>query len=129
MAAAEHETRDGTLAVVVKSEGDTHTISLSGELDLSNAETFRAALEEAEAIAEATITIDMRRLDFIDSTGIALLVASHRRLNSDADRLRILASEASAVRRVLSVTGLDSSLPFVEVDSAAGDEGLSRSRR
>ena len=109
----ESEVRDGMLTVAVETEGQTHTIYLAGELDLSNADSFSRALERAAADDGATIVIDMRRLEFIDSTGIALLVAGHRRLNGDAERLRILGSDASAVRRVLAVTGLDSSLPFV----------------
>ena len=117
-----HEVRNGTLVVAVEGGGDTQTISLIGELDLSNAESLSAALDQAEAADGATVVIDMRRLEFIDSTGIALLVACHRRLNGDADRLRIVASQASAVRRVLSVTGLDASLPFVEATDGADAE-------
>lgn len=121
--AYEREVRNGTLAVELETDGDVQTISLAGELDLSNAEAFAAALERAEAVDGATIVIDMRRLEFIDSTGIALLVSSHRRLNGGSDRMRILASEAVAVRRVLSVTGLDSSLPFVPAPDSSGDTG------
>jgi anti-anti-sigma factor len=89
------------------------TLALAGELDMANAATLSAELERAERDA-AKITIDLRELRFIDSTGIAVLVAAHRRLDGDDDRLRLIRSDADGVRRVLELTGLDRELPFVD---------------
>lgn len=104
------------LTVRVCAEGSAQTISLSGELDMANAATLSDALEQAEAKSPATITIDMQDLDFIDSTGIAVLVAAHRRLG-EGEGMRLVRSRASEVCRVMEVTGLDRQLPFV----AAGE--------
>jgi anti-anti-sigma factor len=106
--------RDGMLTLRIEGEGVEPTIALSGELDISNAATLASALERVEAEEPATITIDMSELEFIDSTGIALLVSAHRRLDADDDleRLRLVPSRATAVRRVMQVTGLDRGLPF-----------------
>ena len=83
---------------------------LVGELDLANAETLAAELEQT---TEGELVLDLSELEFIDSTGIALLVAAHRRLNSgDSDRFRLIASESTAVQRVMALTGLDAELPF-----------------
>ena len=106
------ELSDGMLAVRVDVDGSAQIIALRGELDMANAATFAAALEAAEAEA-GSITIDMRELEFIDSTGIAVLVAAHRRLNDGRVRFRLVRSEAAGVRRVMEVTGLDRELPFV----------------
>jgi len=104
------ETRDGMLAVRVDGAGDGATIALSGELDMSNAALLSDALERVEAGAPERVTIDMSGLEFIDSTGIAVLVAAHRRLGEEA--LRFVHSRAVAVRRVIEVTGLDRQLIF-----------------
>lgn len=110
----DRELSDGTLAIKILRDGAGQTLSLSGELDLANAETFATALETAER-ESATVTIDMTALEFIDSTGIAVLVAAHHRLNEGGDtiRLRLVSSEATAVKRVMTLTGLDETMPFV----------------
>jgi anti-sigma B factor antagonist len=110
------------LSVRVIANDATPTLALSGELDLANAETFAAELERVEGDAPTMITVDMQELEFIDSTGIAVLVAAHRRLNDGGLRIRLVRSRASAVRRVLDVTGLDAELPFVDPGEISGTE-------
>jgi anti-anti-sigma factor len=103
------EIQDGTLSLRVATEEDRCTVAISGELDLANAESLRRVLEEVQG----ELVLDMSELEFIDSTGIALLVAAHHRLNRDGTvAFRLIPSESSAVRRVMTVTGLDGELPF-----------------
>jgi anti-anti-sigma factor len=101
------------LRVRVDVEDSGCTLVLSGELDLANAATLESELGQAEKDDAAPITVDLRELEFIDSTGVAVLVAAHRRLNGGGDRIRLVRSRASGVRRVMEVTGLDGELPFV----------------
>jgi anti-sigma B factor antagonist len=97
-------------------DGGTCTLAVAGELDMANADTLRKALDDAAA---EEVVLDMSQLEFIDSTGIALLVAAHHRRNRDGRTgFRLVGSESAAVRRVMSVTGLDRKLPF----SAAGGQ-------
>jgi anti-sigma B factor antagonist len=106
---SQRELRDGTLTVRL-SRGDSRwTLEVLGELDLANARTLSKAVEQAEA-SGGSVRIDLSELEFIDSTGIALLVAIHRRLGDD--RLSLQPSRTGAVRRVLELTGLDAELPF-----------------
>jgi anti-sigma B factor antagonist len=109
------EVRDGTLTLRVSVEAQARTLALVGELDMANASTLASELETLEANAgNESITIDMRELEFIDSTGIAVLVAAHRRANAEGEsRLRFLRSQAIGVQRVMDVTGLEKELPFV----------------
>ncbi len=107
------EVRDGMLSVSVSDAGPDVTLAVAGEMDMANASTLAIELERVEAEGAESITIDMSALEFIDSTGIALLVAAHQRLNSDATRLRLVPSRASGVQRVMDVTGLAKELPFV----------------
>jgi anti-sigma B factor antagonist len=95
---------DGTLRVSVTREDSLHLISLQGELDLANAETLEAELEAAMA-GTADVVVDMRKLEFIDSTGIALLVGAMSR-DGDSPRLGFVPSEFAAVSRVLELTGV-----------------------
>lgn len=99
----------GLLTVKQLDEGLQLRLSLKGELDLSNAEIVETALTEAFA-SDKKILVDLRRLEFLDSTGIALLVSALGR--PDAERLSFLPSESSGVRRLLSLTGLDKRMPI-----------------
>jgi anti-sigma B factor antagonist len=105
----QREMRDGTLTVRLAEADSRWTLELVGELDLANARTLSKALDQAEASGQS-VRLDLTELEFIDSTGIAMLVAIHRKLGND--RLSIQPSKTSAVQRVLSLTGLDAELPF-----------------
>lgn len=84
------------------------TLALAGELDLATAGSVSAELERLEATG-VPLRIDLSELEFIDSTGIAILVGVHNRLEN---RLQVVPSPAPEVRRVLAITGLDAKLPF-----------------
>jgi anti-anti-sigma factor len=94
-------------------EGERVRLSLQGELDLSNVATAELRLDEALAEG-APVLIDLSQLEFLDSTGIALLV---RVLRQDAaSRLAFLPTQTTAVRRLLGITGLDQRMPLAEMD-------------
>jgi anti-anti-sigma factor len=95
---------DGLLTVEQLDEGAQLRLSLRGELDLSNVETAEAALTEALASSKKVL-VDLGSLEFLDSTGIALLVGALQR--NDAERLSFVPSKSSGVTRLLSLTGLD----------------------
>jgi anti-anti-sigma factor len=88
-----------------------HTISLRGEIDLSNADVFTAELTRAIE-AEARILIDMSSLEFIDSHGLRVLVRAADEL-SETRQLEVIRPPAE-VGRVLALTGIDQRLRYVE---------------
>lgn len=116
MSSEQQDIADGTLVVRTAKNGDTHVVALCGELDLANAGTAESALE-ASLEAETPVVVDMRELEFIDSTGIALLVAALGKGN-DETRISFIPSAAPAVKRVLELTGLAERLPLAEPDPA-----------
>jgi anti-sigma B factor antagonist len=113
MANDQREIADGTLVVRNHENGEVRVVVLSGELDLANATTAEGALDAALADPNGGLVIDLRELEFIDSTGIALLVSM---LNRDAGsgRVRFVPSDFPAVTRVLELTGLAERLPLAE---------------
>lgn len=108
---AERITELGQLTLHAWREGDVHTIALTGELDLSNAADVERELLHAEATNASTIVIDLSELQFMDSTGIRLLVAADGRSRADSARLRLTRPPAQ-VFRVLCIAGIDGLLPF-----------------
>jgi anti-sigma B factor antagonist len=97
---------DGPLFVTWHRYGrDVLVISLAGELDESNVATVRQAIYEAtEHGDDEILVVDLSTLEFIDSSGIAVLFALAD-LGGDG-RMRIVPSRAPGVERVLRLTGL-----------------------
>jgi len=108
---SQREVRDGTLTIRLSEDASGCTLALAGELDLANAATLADTLEQVRSASDRPLRIDLSQLEFIDSTGIALLVETHRRL-AGSDRLSVVPSRTSAVRRVMALTGLDTELPL-----------------
>ena len=93
-------------------ENGVQTISVHGELDLSTAPELEVPLDRALESGEGSLLIDLSRCEFIDSTGIALIVRAWQRLNSGENgRSLVLCSQNDQVRRVLEITGLELSIP------------------
>lgn len=93
-------------------ENGVRTISVYGELDLSTAPDLEGPLDEALGSDEGSLLIDLSRCEFIDSTGIALIVRAWQRLDSGGNgRALVICSQNDQVRRVLEITGLELSIP------------------
>jgi anti-sigma B factor antagonist len=81
-------------------------IQIEGELDLAVAGQLDEVL--TNAIGECSrVLVGLQRCDFIDSSGIAVILRAHNRMESDGNRLVVYAPTAQ-VLRVLSMTGLTS---------------------
>ena len=90
-----------------------------GELDVATAERLRAALDGIEDAAR--LVLDLRGLSFIDSTGLHLVVALHKRAQRDGFELAVIAP-AAPVDRAFRICALDKALPFVAaVDAIVGE--------
>lgn len=88
------------------------TIFVRGELDLSTAPELEGPLEETLENGDASVLIDLSQCEFIDSTGIALIVRAWQRLDSGENgRGLVICSQNEQVRRVLEITGLELSIP------------------
>jgi len=93
-------------------EHGVRAIAVRGELDLSTAPELEGPLEQALESGEGSVLIDLAQCEFIDSTGIALIVRAWQRLDSGNNgRSLVLCSQNDQVRRVLEITGLELSIP------------------
>jgi anti-sigma B factor antagonist len=104
----------GTLTLRSQRDGGTHTISPSGELDLATAPGLEAELLRVEATDAETIVLDLSGLDFIDSTGIRLVVMADARSRADSDRLSLV-RPSDGVFRVFVICGMADRLPFIDL--------------
>ena len=93
-------------------------IALRGELDLEHAYSFDEELKRVEAIEPECICIDLRELTFLDSCGLARLVAARRRAMKAGRRL-VLVRGPAAVQRVFQLTAVDEAFEIVSAPEAA----------
>jgi len=104
-------------------DGGVRLLEIHGELDLSTATQLEGPLEEAVAADDASVLIDLADCQFIDSTGIALIVRAWQRVDAAAGNGGkgglVLCCQNEQVRRVLEVTGLEHSLRVFETRDAA----------
>ncbi|HEX5984317.1 MAG TPA: STAS domain-containing protein [Solirubrobacterales bacterium] len=96
-------------------DGGRIRLALDGELDLSNVATVEAPLLDALGSGKEVV-VDLGQLEFIDSTGISLLVMAMKIRESG---LSFVPCRSLEVRRVLNLTGLDERMPFEAADRAA----------
>jgi anti-sigma B factor antagonist len=91
-----------------------HVIVVRGELDLNTAPQLAEPLEAALASDGSGLMIDLSDCEFIDSTGIALIVRTWQRVegeNADESRHFALCCVNDQVQRLLDITGLESAIP------------------
>jgi anti-sigma B factor antagonist len=99
-----------------------HVVSLRGELDMSTAPQLEQELERVGS-EDALVMLDLSGCDFIDSTGIALIVRAWQRIDRDAGgegkgRL-VVHCVNHQVRRLLKITGIESTISLHEQRDAA----------
>lgn len=79
--------------------------AISGEVDISNVDDVRARLIALPNLAPGLV-VDLRRVDYLDSTGISLLHDLAGRLRERSQQLIVVCPPGSPPRRVLELTGL-----------------------
>ena len=91
------------LTIAAGVAGDTLTITLRGDLDLSNC--LRLPETVREHATPAVIVIDLAGVDFCDSSGLGVLVQLHKAAEREGRRL-VLRAPTLNVRRLFDVAGL-----------------------
>ena len=91
-------------SITVERSDDEVTIVVVGELDLATADKLGEAVAQVRAAGFTDLALDLRGVDFIDSTGLRMLLS----LRNDAKRTGhdlTLVSPAPTVQRIFAVTG------------------------
>jgi anti-sigma B factor antagonist len=88
---------------------DGFHVELSGELDISTAGNVESRLMELEQRSPAVLLLDLRKVNFIDSTGLSMIINADGRARKDGRRLVIVSGDG-VPRRILRTVGLDDRL-------------------
>jgi anti-anti-sigma factor len=98
--------------------GQTRVVMI-GELDIASTGGLESQLAEIEVDSPGTLVLDLRRVDFIDSTGLRALVAADERARSQGRRL-VVVRGPDAVAHLLAVTQLDQRFELVDDPDMVG---------
>ena len=104
--------------VEAETDAALNTVSVFGELDQATAPELRSVLTAAFGDGTAVL-VDLSDCDFIDSTGLSLLVEAKRKLAEDQRQFGVCCPDAD-VRRLLELTGIDDAVGLFDTrDEAA----------
>jgi anti-sigma B factor antagonist len=98
--------------------GDCAVLRITGEVDIYTAPMLRERIQDLAAKGAVHIIADMSRVDFLDSTGLGVLVGGLKRLREHDGSLTPVTSTAR-ILNILQITGLTRVLPPQPSVSAA----------
>lgn len=97
-------------------------VAATGEVDVAAAPRLRERLGELIEGGTDRLIVDLDNVDFIDSTGLGVLVGAARRARSATGDLRVVCTN-SRLLRIFEITGLDKVFSISNsVDEAAGTD-------
>ena len=101
------------LQVEVRHEPDRVIVALVGELDMASAPLLQSAVDAAELEAASLIVLDLQGLQFIDSTGLRVILGVRKRCVERGQELAVTHG-SQQVERLLAVTGVGDHLHMIE---------------
>ena len=99
--------------VEVRDENRAVLVGVSGELDLASSPALEQELENGAASRAEVVIVDLRQLEFMDSTGLSVLVRAHERSTEKGQRFAVVRGPQQ-VQRLLSLTGVADRLTLVD---------------
>jgi anti-sigma B factor antagonist len=100
-------------------------VTLSGDLELAVAPAFREALSEVVDGSGGMVVLDLAGVPFVDSSGLAVVIAAGRRCRDRGGELR-LSGASHRLRTKLDLLGLTESLALFPTAAAAAEVGGQR---
>ncbi len=108
---------------LVSQAGDTCTVALSGELEMSGREELiRLLVDTVNTPGVAAVEVDLDAVHFMDSSGMAALMAAHHIAEVSDRRLTVVRTRGH-VRRALEVAGI---LPILWAGSSSAGSTADR---
>ncbi len=104
---------ESNFAVQTHITGRAVTLALSGELDLVSTPALEQAMDEVTGRDIELVILDLRGVEFMDSTGLHLLLRAQQRAH-DSGRRFALVRGGDQVQRLFDLTGVADSLTIVD---------------
>jgi len=118
----------GELRIDHERERSRQTIALAGELDLVTSPALSEAVDRALDSGVKELTLDLRGLVFMDSSGLRALLASWDACRARRCELRVI-PDRGACLRLFEITGVIDELPLSEPPLRPAPGAVSAQRR
>lgn len=99
------------LDISTENTGPSCTISLKGEVDVYTSPRLKQELVDVSDAGCSNIVVDLEGLEFIDSSGLGVLVSGLRRVKERGGTLRLVCTKDS-ILKIFRITGLDRVFPL-----------------
>lgn len=100
-------------SVKVRRDGAAAVVVVSGELDLASGPELEGQLDQLAGPDTKLVVVDLRQLDFMDSTGLSIIVRAHQRLAGQGCEMGLVRG-SQQVQRLLDLTGVAERLRLVD---------------
>jgi anti-anti-sigma factor len=102
------------LEATTTTSGARATVVFAGTLDISTVDQALNELTEAKAAA-SELLIDLRQVDFVDSSGLGVIAQTAQQASQAGVMLRIVPSEPA--RRLMEITGIAAHVQLEDHDA------------
>jgi anti-anti-sigma factor len=103
----------------IEERGEVVIARVRGELDIAGAPGMGERIHDSVPTSARALVVDFSELDFIDSSGIAMLFGLARRLGSRRQEVRVVARDGRPVARVLQIVEFERAAQVHETLEAA----------
>jgi anti-sigma B factor antagonist len=94
-----------------RTEGDVTVLDVGGEVDVYTAPKLREKLVELVSDGHYNIVVDMTKVEFLDSTGLGVLVGGLKRVRSHNGGLELVCNQ-ERILKIFRITGLTKVFPI-----------------
>jgi anti-sigma B factor antagonist len=110
------------LSLSTRTVGEHTVLEVGGEVDVYTAPRLRERLIELIDAGDRRIVVDLGRVDFLDSTGLGVLVGALKRLRPAGGTFGLVCGKEPLLK-IFRITALDQVFPiFPTVAAATGEE-------
>ena len=103
---------------IKKTEGGVHFVGLQGDLDFHSSPELRTELNKLAEAQAPTILVDLKKVDYIDSSGLATFVELFQKMKRYSGKL-VLFNLTQGVRSVFEIAKLDSIFQLAKTEKDA----------
>jgi anti-sigma B factor antagonist len=89
-----------------RTEGPFQIIAVGGEIDVYTAPRLREAIVAAIEAGHTRLVVDVEKVEFLDSTGLGVLVGALKKVRADGGTLDIVCTQ-ERILKIFDITGLD----------------------
>jgi anti-sigma B factor antagonist len=95
---------------IIGPTGDCAVLQIAGDLDAYTAPFLRDRMRDLTAVGVRHVIADLRQVDFLDSTGLGVLIGGLKRFREHGGSMAPVVTKSS-ILKIFQITGLTSVLP------------------